>query len=67
MPKSLISAELEKTNAAVESDVLGKRFDDDTAYTELPAEGEWERGWRFTSLQLQLRALQASRKTPSSR
>lgn len=39
VPKALVSAELEKTKAALEKDVLGERFDDDVAFVELPAHG----------------------------
>ena len=40
VPKSFLDAELQKANAGIEHDVLGDRFDDDVAYTELPAKGE---------------------------
>ena len=39
VPKSLINAEVEKASASIEKDVLGHLFDDDVAYTELPAVG----------------------------
>ena len=39
VPKAMLDAEMEKTNAGVDRDVLGSRFSDDSAYTELPATG----------------------------